>query len=383
MEAADSRRTRSSSPCLDELSRYSTTESETVDPQPPDYQRLFRALPSPHLVVTPDLVIVDVNDAYLQMLGVGEREGLVGRGSSRCSHPRTRGSTNQGAAAGSGIPAGAGYPAFAPAVRPRRSWSATAGQHRADRRRAYAPHRPGEPGPLGTGRGDDRPGAGGWTGAGGRDVAQRTWPGRPPRCPVDRGGHRRPGGCRPADRAPDPRPRAAGGGPPAQPADRTTAARPRRDRRVLPTGRSGEQGVGDWYDAFIQRCGTTMLVIGGHRPVRANCRRGGARGHRMVWANAGHPPPVVINPDGSFAVLADWKGDLPLGVDPRIARVDQTVTLDRHSTVLLYTDGLIERHRHRPRPRSHPAHHGHHRAARQHLDRPDRRRPGPAPGRNP
>jgi hypothetical protein len=64
---------------------------------------------------------------------------------------------------------------------------------------------------------------------------------------------------------------------------------------------------------------------------------------RMRWANAGHLPPLVINPDGTVAELASWKGDLLLGVNPETRRRESVVTLDRGSTVLLYTDGLIER----------------------------------------
>jgi serine phosphatase RsbU (regulator of sigma subunit) len=63
----------------------------------------------------------------------------------------------------------------------------------------------------------------------------------------------------------------------------------------------------------------------------------------LRWANAGHLPPLVINPDGSVAELASWTGDLLLGVDADAVRRESVVTLDRGSTVLLYTDGLIER----------------------------------------
>jgi serine phosphatase RsbU (regulator of sigma subunit) len=63
----------------------------------------------------------------------------------------------------------------------------------------------------------------------------------------------------------------------------------------------------------------------------------------MRWANAGHLPPLVTNPDGSVAELATWRGDLLLGVDPEARREESVVTLDRGSTVLLFTDGLIER----------------------------------------
>jgi len=64
---------------------------------------------------------------------------------------------------------------------------------------------------------------------------------------------------------------------------------------------------------------------------------------RMVWANAGHLPPLALHPDGSVVVLGDWKADLLLGVDSSTHRTEREVTLDRGSTVLLYTDGLIER----------------------------------------
>src|SRR5919202_3648367 len=62
---------------------------------------------------------------------------------------------------------------------------------------------------------------------------------------------------------------------------------------------------------------------------------------RMRWANAGHLPPLVINPDGSIAELASWSGDLLLGVDPGTRRHESVVTLDRGAAVLLYTDGLV------------------------------------------
>ncbi|MCV2490039.1 SpoIIE family protein phosphatase [Geodermatophilus sp. YIM 151500] len=165
--------------------------------------------------------------------------------------------------------------------------------------------------------------------------------------------------------------------------------------RYLPAAEAARVG-GDWYDAFLQPGGTTMLVIGdvvGHDTAAAAAMgqlRGLLRGiatysdagpvevlrgldtsmatlqlrtlataavarfeqtdderrrglTRMRWANAGHLPPLVINPDGSVAELAAWTGDLLLGVDAEVDRQESVVTLDRGSTVLLYTDGLIER----------------------------------------
>jgi serine phosphatase RsbU (regulator of sigma subunit)/PAS domain-containing protein len=165
--------------------------------------------------------------------------------------------------------------------------------------------------------------------------------------------------------------------------------------RYVPAAEAARVG-GDWYDAFLQPSGATMLVIGdvaGHDTAAAAAMgqlRGLLRGiatysdagpvevlrgldaamttlqtntlataavarfeqtpeererglTRMRWANAGHLPPLVVNPDGSVAELASWKGDLLLGVDPESRRRESVVTLDRGTTVLLYTDGLIER----------------------------------------
>jgi PAS domain S-box-containing protein len=165
--------------------------------------------------------------------------------------------------------------------------------------------------------------------------------------------------------------------------------------RYMPAAEAARVG-GDWYDAFLQPNGATMLVIGdvvGHDTAAAAAmgqvrsllrgiaaysdagpvevlrgldsamavlqidtlataavarfeqtddeRRRGVT--RMIWANAGHLPPLSLNPDGSVAVLADWKAGLLLGVDANVQRAESVVTLDSGSTVLLYTDGLIER----------------------------------------
>jgi PAS domain S-box-containing protein len=165
--------------------------------------------------------------------------------------------------------------------------------------------------------------------------------------------------------------------------------------RYLPAAEAARVG-GDWYDAFLQPNGSTMLVIGdvvGHdtaaaaamgqvrsllRGIAAYSDAGPAevlrgldaamtvlqldtlataavarfeqtdderrRGvTRLIWANAGHLPPLAVHPDGTVAVLADWKADLLLGVNAATARTESVTTLDRGSTVLLYTDGLIER----------------------------------------
>jgi serine phosphatase RsbU (regulator of sigma subunit) len=175
--------------------------------------------------------------------------------------------------------------------------------------------------------------------------------------------------------------------------------------RYHPAAEAAQVG-GDWYDAFIQPDGATSIVIGdvvGHDTASAaamgqlrNILRGIAvttntspadllrqvdtamarlgiettatvavarfeqteqereQGvTRMRWSNAGHPPPIVIahpdhNPPVSYGptsahVLWGPDSNLLLGLDPNYRRDETAVTLERGSTVLLYTDGLVER----------------------------------------
>jgi PAS domain S-box-containing protein len=173
--------------------------------------------------------------------------------------------------------------------------------------------------------------------------------------------------------------------PPPQPAGLQIAV------TYSPAAKDAEVG-GDWYDAFVVR-GATCLVVGdvsGHdRDAAAamsqlrNLLRGivyavdrppagalgtldqavddlqegtlatlvlaeveplddPAAGHRLTWSNAGHLPPLLVRPDGSVELL-DVPTDLMLGVVPDAARHDHTLTLEPGSTLLLYTDGLVER----------------------------------------
>jgi serine phosphatase RsbU (regulator of sigma subunit)/PAS domain-containing protein len=167
--------------------------------------------------------------------------------------------------------------------------------------------------------------------------------------------------------------------------------------RYLPAAAAAAVG-GDWYDAFLQPDGATMLVIGdvaGHDTAAAatmgqlrSLLRGIATSHdesgpadvlskldssmallrvdtlataavarfeqdmdqrergvtRMRWSSAGHLPPVTVHPDGTVAVLGTFgRPEMLLGVDPDTRRTETVATLDRGVTVLLYTDGLIER----------------------------------------
>ena len=68
----------------------------------------------------------------------------------------------------------------------------------------------------------------------------------------------------------------------------------------------------------------------------------------MTISVAGHLPPVLIEATGNATAL-DIPTDLPLGAHPNAPRHTTTISLPPSSTLLLYTDGLIER-RDRPLP---------------------------------
>jgi serine phosphatase RsbU (regulator of sigma subunit)/anti-sigma regulatory factor (Ser/Thr protein kinase) len=159
------------------------------------------------------------------------------------------------------------------------------------------------------------------------------------------------------------------------------------------TAAEQDQVGGDWYDALVLPTGSTALVIGdvvGHDIAAAavmgqlrNLLRGfiwdrneapsavvsrldrairdlhvdtiatmvvvnveplspsdsGAR--TITWTNAGHPVPILILADGTVSALDDTS-DLLLGVLHSTRRRDHTCSVPAGSTLLMYTDGLIE-----------------------------------------
>ena len=59
--------------------------------------------------------------------------------------------------------------------------------------------------------------------------------------------------------------------------------------------------------------------------------------------SAGHPPPLVVAPDGDDALPRGRAEGFPLGVDPDVAYTEHTSSSRPGTIVVLYTDGLVER----------------------------------------
>jgi len=163
--------------------------------------------------------------------------------------------------------------------------------------------------------------------------------------------------------------------------------------QYLPAGRDSQVG-GDWWDVFSLPDGAIGLAIGdvmGHditaaaamgqlRSVLRTCAwagdnpavvldrmdqlvqgfemaqlatcifarlapedgcEGRRRHSRLSWASAGHLPPVLQLADGS-AHLLDAAVGVPIGVPGSLSRQGHSITLPAGSTLLLYTDGLVE-----------------------------------------
>ncbi|GAA4976094.1 GAF domain-containing SpoIIE family protein phosphatase [Streptomyces hyderabadensis] len=62
---------------------------------------------------------------------------------------------------------------------------------------------------------------------------------------------------------------------------------------------------------------------------------------QLHWSSAGHPPPLLLLPDGRVRYL-DTEPGTPLGVAPDLLRPDHCQAVPVDSTVVLFTDGLVE-----------------------------------------
>jgi PAS domain S-box-containing protein len=141
--------------------------------------------------------------------------------------------------------------------------------------------------------------------------------------------------------------------------------------RYVPATSAAQVG-GDWYDSFRQpamgQMRSLLRGIAAHTgdgpadvlrgvdsvmrtldvdttatAVVARLEHTGAGCPRLRWSNAGHPPPMVLTPDGGVHALGSPESDLLLGLDPATPRVEHVAPLQPGATVLLYTDGLVER----------------------------------------
>lgn len=139
--------------------------------------------------------------------------------------------------------------------------------------------------------------------------------------------------------------------------DRDPAAPERQHRRLaedlqlaalhLPAAHGHEVG-GDWYDTFALKDATATATTGTVRDVLRGVAWDARRPRRRPWTSAGHPPPARVHPDGTVEVLwTPW--EFLLGVNAGTGRTDHALALPAGSTLLLHTDGLIER-RHEPCP---------------------------------
>ncbi|MFH9249414.1 PP2C family protein-serine/threonine phosphatase [Streptomyces lydicus] len=151
---------------------------------------------------------------------------------------------------------------------------------------------------------------------------------------------------------------------------------------------------GDWYDAMVLPDGATCVVVGdvtGHNveaaPLMGQIRnmlraialdRGeppdmvvsrldraltmfdepptatlvlgrierdpeGGGQYIFGWSNAGHLPPLLVGADGSTRYLAPARHGIPVGIEASVPRVSHKHPLTPGGTLLLFTDGLVER----------------------------------------
>jgi anti-sigma regulatory factor (Ser/Thr protein kinase) len=64
----------------------------------------------------------------------------------------------------------------------------------------------------------------------------------------------------------------------------------------------------------------------------------------VVYSSAGHPPPILVMADRTTQLL-DGAAATPLGLSYAQSRPEASAVMPARSTLLLYTDGLIERRR--------------------------------------
>ncbi|GLY02752.1 MULTISPECIES: SpoIIE family protein phosphatase [Actinoplanes] len=94
--------------------------------------------------------------------------------------------------------------------------------------------------------------------------------------------------------------------------------------------------------ALLRRLDGAMQILGDRTPATAILAyvQPGRTGHRVQWANAGHPVPLLVEADGTVSPLHGR--DVMLGVVRHTPRNNHSHDLPAGATLLLYTDGLVE-----------------------------------------
>lgn len=99
------------------------------------------------------------------------------------------------------------------------------------------------------------------------------------------------------------------------------------------------------FTAFEDANHAVGLDAAGTAVLAQLTRHPGQDGWTMRWTNAGHPPPILITPDGHAELLDDHDatfGYRHLGIPGR-ARRDHHRDIPPGSLLVVYTDGLVER----------------------------------------
>ncbi|MFJ4862211.1 GAF domain-containing SpoIIE family protein phosphatase [Streptomyces sp. NPDC088748] len=94
--------------------------------------------------------------------------------------------------------------------------------------------------------------------------------------------------------------------------------------------------------ALDAACSVLPIEVGGTMVHARLDPADGGPGWTLTWSNAGHPPPLLRTPDGRVALLEEHDILLHGGLGP-FHRTEARRDLPAGSTLLLYTDGLIER----------------------------------------
>jgi anti-anti-sigma factor len=93
--------------------------------------------------------------------------------------------------------------------------------------------------------------------------------------------------------------------------------------------------------AALRRLDRFAAHVAGARASTAVCVVLDTRTRQVCWARAGHPPPLVVGPD--HARYLDGAGGRVLGMPGSAPHTEEQATLAPGHSVLLYTDGLVER----------------------------------------